>query len=221
MVDERTEEEQIEAVKAWWKRNGTSLLVGIGLAVVIVIGWQGWQSYQAEQRVAAAARFQELFSALSASENAQDGEEERQQASVTYAADKLRSDHGNSVYAVLGSLLEASYQIDKENPAEAVETLHWALERAGDAPLPLIVRERLARAQFIAGDEDEALKTLQDAGDAGAFAPLYKELEGDILKAQGDIDGARAAYKAADETAGADNPILQYKMADMAISGDA
>lgn len=219
MVDERTEEEQIEAVKAWWKRNGTSLLVGIGLAVALVIGWQGWQSYQTEQRMAAAARFQELVSALNAPSS---GDEERRASTVTYAAETLRTEHGDKAYAVLGSLLEAKYLMDQQKAGEAVDKLEWALDHAGDAPLPLVVRERLARAQFIAGEQEQALETLQAAGDVGAFTPLYKELEGDILKAQGDIEGARAAYKVAEESAtGGANPILQYKMADMAIPGDA
>jgi predicted negative regulator of RcsB-dependent stress response len=219
VVDERTEEEQIEAVKAWWKRNGTSLLVGIGLAVALVLGWNAWENYQVEQRMAAAARFQELSAALSTPSE----EEDRQSASVTYVADQLRSEHGDSVYAVLGSLLEAGYLVEANDAAAATKSLQWALEHAGEAPLPLIIRERLARAQFTAGESEEALSTLEAAGDPGPFMPVYKELEGDIQKAQGDIEAARAAYKAASEStpAGSANPILQYKMADLAISGDA
>ena len=31
MAEMRTEEEQIEAIKQWWKKNGSSLLIGIAL----------------------------------------------------------------------------------------------------------------------------------------------------------------------------------------------
>lgn len=219
MAEERTEEEQIEAVKAWWKRNGTSLLLGIGLALALVFGWQAWQNHQVEQRMAAAARFQDLFAALSEEET---GAEGRRDASVSYAAEQLRTEYGDSAYAVLGVLLEAGHLVDQGKAEEAVERLQWALDNAGDAPMPLVVRERLARAQFAAGNADAALQTLQEASDVGAFASLYKELEGDIHKAQGDIDAARAAYKAASESASAVsvNPMLRYKMADLAIAGD-
>ena len=47
MAELRTEEEQIEAIKRWWKKNGSSLLLGIALALAIVFGWQAWQNHQA------------------------------------------------------------------------------------------------------------------------------------------------------------------------------
>ena len=45
MAEMRTEEEQIEAIKQWWKKNGSSLLIGVGLALAIVFGWQAWQNH--------------------------------------------------------------------------------------------------------------------------------------------------------------------------------
>lgn len=218
MAEERTEEEQIEAIKGWWKSNGMSLLLGIGLALAIVFGWQAWQSHQVDERMAAAARFQDLFAAVNAEES---GEEGRKSASVDYASEQLRNEYGDSAYALLGVLLEAGYLVKEGKAEEAVERLQWALDNAGEAPMPHIVRERLARAQFVAGNPDEALQTLEAAGDVGPFTSLYKELEGDIHKAQGDSEAARQAYTAAREAIkqpGAE-AILQYKMADLASTG--
>ena len=42
----RTEEEQVEALKAWWRENGKSTVVAIAMAVMGVFGWQGWQKQQ-------------------------------------------------------------------------------------------------------------------------------------------------------------------------------
>ena len=47
MAELRTEEEQVQAIKDWWKNNGSSLLIGIGAALAIVFGWQAWQNHQA------------------------------------------------------------------------------------------------------------------------------------------------------------------------------
>lgn len=219
MVDERTEDEQIEALKAWWKRNGTSLLTGLVLAAAIVLGWNAWQQHQTDQRMGAAARFQELYTAI----NTPNPEEGKQSATVTYAADQLRSEYGDSVYAVLGSLLEAGFLVTGESAEKAVESLTWALEHAGEQPMPLIIRERLARAQFILGEHEKALVTLRQIENPGVFEPIYRELEGDILKDSGDIEGARTAYRAAAEASPADGQgtLLEYKMADLAMAGDA
>lgn len=225
MAEERTEEEQLEALKAWWKRNGTALLLGIGLALAMVFGWQAWERSQVEERMAAAARFQELSAAIEAKA---DGDEERQSASVSYIADQLRNEHGSSTYAVLGTLLEAGHLVKQGAPAKAVESLQWALDHAGAQPMPLVIRERLARAQFAAGNADEALQTLGAAEDPGVFQGMYKELEGDIHKGQGDIQAAREAYKVAREAYEAEAQsgavatgaeMLRYKMADLAVSG--
>lgn len=219
MVDERTEDEQIEAIKSWWKQNGTSLLTGLALAVALIVGWNAWQQYQSDERMAAATQFQELFAAI----NTPDSEEGRQQASVTYAADQLRNEYGDSVYAVLGSLLEAGFLVSADAADQAAGSLEWALEHAGEAPMPLIIRERLARAEFIRGNNDKALQILREGEDAGVFEPVYRELEGDILKSTGDMEAARAAYRAAAEATpnNGQGTLLEYKMADLAMAGDA
>ena len=44
MADYETEEEQIEALKDWWRENGNSLLIGVAVALVAVFGFRGWQT---------------------------------------------------------------------------------------------------------------------------------------------------------------------------------
>ena len=61
MAELRTEEEQVQAIKDWWKKNGSSLLIGIGAALAIVFGWQAWQNHQAQQRTEAANQFANLL----------------------------------------------------------------------------------------------------------------------------------------------------------------
>ncbi len=40
MAELRTEEEQIEAIKRWWKENGVSLLIGAAIAAAGVFAWK-------------------------------------------------------------------------------------------------------------------------------------------------------------------------------------
>lgn len=218
MAELRTEEEQVEAIKNWFRQNGTSLLIGIGAALAIVFGWQAWQTHQANEQASAANAFNRLLEASSQ----QSSDENRE--TVRYLGEQLRSDYPDTPYAIYASLLLASEQLMEENdPAAAHESLSWALDRVeSGSALELLVRSRLARAQLAEGDHDAALATLRSASDTGAFTGLMAELEGDILMASGDQGGAREAYLRAREAAGSEGlGLLQLKLADLGIGGDA
>ena len=49
------EEEQIARLKSWWDENGTSVLVGIGIAVAGIVGWN-WYGSHTEDQMHAGAR---------------------------------------------------------------------------------------------------------------------------------------------------------------------
>lgn len=213
----RTEEEQVAAIKDWWKKNGAALLIGIGAALAIVFGWQAWQNHQAEELSLAASKYQQLLTAVSQPAN------EEQEKTIGFVAKQLQEEHEDSPYAVYGTLILASHQFSEESdPQAAVDSYKWALARAPEGALKTVINQRLAQAQFAAEEADVALDTLRSVEDPGEFKALYSELEGDILRAQGDMDGAREAYLAAREASGpTPNPILELKMADMAIGEDA
>mgnify|MGYP000070699675 CR=1 FL=1 len=41
-----TEEEQIEAIKRWWKEKGLSTVFQVLVIAALYFGWQGWQKQQ-------------------------------------------------------------------------------------------------------------------------------------------------------------------------------
>ncbi|WP_341581882.1 tetratricopeptide repeat protein [Marinobacter metalliresistant] len=218
MAEMRTEEEQIQAIKDWWKRNGSSLLLGIGAALAIVFGWQAWQNYQAQQRTEAANQFANLLNAFSNQADETSGE------TVAFVAKTLREDYSDSAYAVYGNLILARQQLMEAADAQAaIDSLKWALEKTGEnKALALVVRNRLARAQFSSGQHDEALSTIDAAGSADAFDAMYSELRGDILLAQGNREGAREAYLAArEQNQQGRSGVLEMKLADLGVGEDA
>ena len=218
MAELRTEEEQVQAIKDWWKKNGSSLLIGIGAALAIVFGWQAWQNHQAEKRTEAANQFANLLNAFSNQADETTGE------TVAFVAKTLREDYTDSAYAVYGNLILARQQLMQEGDAEgAVDSLKWALENTGEhEALALVVRNRLARAQFSAGQYDEALATIESAGDTDTFGAMYSELRGDILLAQGDREGALEAYiTAREQSEQGRSGILELKLADLGVGEDA
>ncbi|WP_286222615.1 YfgM family protein [Marinobacter apostichopi] len=217
MAELRTEEEQVQAIKDWWKKNGSSLLIGIGAALAIVFGWQAWQNHEAQQRTEAANQFANLLNAFSDQADENSGE------TVAFVAQTLRNDYADSAYAVYGNLLLARQQLMDGESEAAVESLEWALEKSGEQQaLTLVVRSRLARAQFDAGQYDEALATIDEAADADSFNAIFSELRGDILLAQGDRDGARDAYLAArEQSQQGRSGILELKLSDLGVGEDA
>ncbi|MCD1630389.1 MULTISPECIES: YfgM family protein [Marinobacter] len=218
MAELRTEEEQIQAIKDWWKKNGSSLLIGIGAALAIVFGWQAWQNHQAQQRAEAANQFATLLNAFA------DESDENASETVAFVAETLRNDYGKSAYAIYGNLVLARQQMMVDGNAEAaIDSLNWALDKAADYPaLSLVVRNRLARAQFAAERYDDALATLDGAANADAFAGVFSELRGDILLAQGDTDGARDAYiTAREQNQQGRSGILELKLSDLGVGEGA
>lgn len=221
MAELRTEEEQVQAIKDWWKKNGSSLLIGIGAALAIVFGWQAWQNHQDQQRAEAANQFASLLNAFSNQADETTGE------TVAFVANTLREDYTDSAYAVYGNLILARQQLVEDSDAEAaIGSLQWALEKAGEhKALSLVVRNRLARAQFSAERYDDALATIDSAGsigDTGAFAAIFSELRGDILLVQGDKKGARDAYLAArEQSLQGRSGILELKLSDLGVGEEA
>lgn len=214
MAEIRTDEETVEAIKDWWKKNGTSLMIGIAAALAIVFGWQAWQQHQVDQRTQAASQFANLINAYT------DESQQNRAETVEFTANTLREDYSDSAYAVYGSLILARQQLMDQGDAEAaISTLKWANSKTDQSePLSLIIRSRLARAQFELEQYDEALSTINGASDADSFDAMFSELRGDILLAQGNTKEAREAYLAArEQSAGERGGILELKLADLGV----
>ena len=54
----QTEEEQVEAIKAWWKENGKSVIGGAVLGLALVGGFKGWTEYSRVQAESASSYYE-------------------------------------------------------------------------------------------------------------------------------------------------------------------
>ena len=59
----KTEDEQWEAVRQWWRENGMSAVFGIVLGLGAIFGWRWWQTHQIEQAEAASGIYQTALKA--------------------------------------------------------------------------------------------------------------------------------------------------------------
>jgi predicted negative regulator of RcsB-dependent stress response len=187
------EQERIAELKGWWEDNRWYVIGAIIAAVVAFAGYRGWNYWTAAQAEDAAAMYVAAAKAP----------KEQQVASF----DALVAKHPRSFYASDAQLMVAKTRFDAGDHAEARKRLEWVMERGVDEHRG-IARVRLAAVLLEEKKYPEALKVLEGNKDE-AFTPIVNDLRGDIMLAQGRLDEARAAYKAAAEKAEPRNPVKQ------------
>jgi len=192
------EQEQIDALKAWWKQHGRLVIVAVIAAAVAASVVTGWRVYQRSQ----AEKASQLYATLEKAERSNDIKQIRD------VADQVIQQFGRTGYAPMAALVAAKANFDAGDLASAGKQLEWAVEHARDDRTKAVARLRLAAVRLDEKKYDEALQLLQQPRPE-AFDGLYADLRGDVLAAQGKTDEAKAAYKLALEKLGADN---NYRM---------
>lgn len=182
----RTDEEQIEAVKQWWKENGVPIVVGLVLGLGGIFGWRGWQAFEQQQAEAASDLYQTLINSM----------REKNDDRVREAAQLLLDEYESTTYAIYASLNLARLDVDDGNFASAEQHLRYAAQHAPANELRLLANLRLARVLLAEDKLDEALQILESR-DFGEFSDSAAELKGDILVRKGNAEDARDAYNTA------------------------
>lgn len=204
-----SEEEQVEALKKWWKENGKSVVAGVVIGLGAVFGWQAWEKHQRTSAEDASALFEQL------SYNVANGSALAEQQ----ARDLIQEHHG-SVYAVFAALELARIKVGQGDLAAARTQLQWALNNAPDDSLRQIARLRLARVMLSEGDTQGAA-SVAAAAVADRFAAELAELRGDIALADGDLAAARDAYLQAIDSGAGNTELVQMKLDDLSSVTDS
>jgi predicted negative regulator of RcsB-dependent stress response len=209
-----SEKEQIEALKKWWKENGSSVITGILLGLSVLLGGKAWFSYQETRSLSASNIYAQMIAAL--------GRQDTQ--TVRTHANQLIGDYGSSGYATLAALALARVAISDGEPSAAQAQLQWALDHADTRELEHVARLRLVRLLIDQQQFQEARERLQAVEDAGAYAYLYTELRGDLAVAEGNPADAARSYQQARDDMPAQAPnaaLLDAKYEDVAGAGSA
>jgi len=177
------EQEQLDQLKAFWKRWGNLITWVLTAVLTAFAAWQGWNWYQREQAAKAAAMYEEFDRAMTA----QDADK------AAAAAGDLKTRFAGTGYAAQAGLQVAKLQLDKGKADEAKQSLAWVAEQGSEAAYRDLARLRLASLQLDAKAFDEATKTL-DAIKSPDFAALVADRRGDALLLQDKRDAAKAEY---------------------------
>ncbi|MGQ3052490.1 MAG: YfgM family protein [Roseateles sp.] len=181
------EQEQLDQLKAFWKRWGNLITWVITAALAAFAAWQGWNWYQRDQAGKAAAMYEEFDKALTA----QDADK------AAGAAADLKARFASTAYATQAGLQVAKLQLDKGKTDEAKQSLTWVAEQGVETgPYRDLARLRLAALQLDAKAFDEAAKTL-DAVKSAEFAGLVADRRGDLALLQDKRDAAKTEYQKA------------------------
>lgn len=200
-----TEEEQLEALKRWWKENGTSTFVGVALGIATIVGWNYWQEHKKDQANQASAIYDELLKAA----------ETNQKDSVDKLAKRLQEKFTGSNYADYGSLFQAKIKVQQGDIAAAKEILKKIAD-GKDKELSHIAKIRLVKLMLASGEYEQGLQVINDVdqSEAAKFSDNYDELVGDLYVALDRLDEARTAYQKALKN-GYQSPLLQLKIDDL------
>ena len=186
----QNEEEQIAAIKQWWKENGTSIVIGVSLGFAAIFGWQGWQSYRLAQGEAASGLYVGMQNQAAAGD-----------VEGALAIEKrLLGEHTNSIYASFAALKLAQLMYDRGDKAAAAENLHWVVSHAPDEVVADLARVRLTRVQIDLKKFDQASSILDAV-------------------AKGDLEEAREAYTRALAVQGDAQAEVRMKLLEIGIRG--
>ena len=180
------EQEQLDQLKAFWKRWGNLITWVLTAVLAAFAAFQGWNWYQRDQAAKAAAMYDEFERAFTA----QDVDK------AAAAAGDLKARFASTGYAAQANLQVAKLQLDKGKADEAKQSLGWVAEQGSEGPYRDLARLRLAGLQIDAKAYDEATKTL-DAVKSTEFAALVADRRGDALLLQDKRDAAKAEYQKA------------------------
>ena len=181
----QTEDEQVDAMKAWWEKNGKSTLISIVIILGSVFGWNNWSEYQNNLSESASSRYQMMLSKVAIDP---DG--------AVAMGESLKQEFKGSHYSVLAALMIAKIEVERNQLEVADAELRWAAEQSDNPIYVDLANSRLARVMLAQGRADETLTILSKVK-GESFSGLVSEIEGDAYITQGDRAKAQAAYQKA------------------------
>ncbi|MCC2614958.1 tetratricopeptide repeat protein [Aestuariibacter halophilus] len=198
-----TEEQQVEAIKRFWKENGIAIIVGAAVGLGGLWGWRYYNAEQIQSKEMASLTYQQQVEAL-----AQDGQNSQALASF------VEQNEGKG-YDILGAFMLAKAAVDSDKLDEAASQLNVVINRSEQVAVQDVARLRLARIYSQQANNEQALATL-DAVTTAAFDGQVQEIRGDVYAAMGQFDQAKTAYVAA-LAQSQSNRLVEMKLDNLAV----
>jgi predicted negative regulator of RcsB-dependent stress response len=188
MVDLMTEEEQIIAIKTWWKRYGVVIIGGVAIGLAAYFAWTMWQTHNENMRAQDSLNYETIVDNLNTGKNAAADQQIINDANAQLAAP----------YNILEQMLLSEVEVNQQDLDKAMANLHQALSLSTDPFFRELSSVRLARLYLAQGKAQEALEmvTLKNDKDASKNPDVFVA-RGDAYVALQDTEKAREAYTTA------------------------
>lgn len=196
-----TENEQVDAIKQFFKNYGLTIVLAAVIGFGGVFGWKYWQSHQSNRLQESAGAFATVSEALA-----------KPTPENIALAEKFVTDT-NDIYGALASLELAQIAIDANDLVNGERHLTNAVAKVKNDAFADMLNLRLARVQLALDKTDVALVSLEQVK-GKAWNGMKNYIRGDVLAKKGDNAGAATAYRSAltDENAGAIRSLVELKL---------
>lgn len=195
-----TDEERWQQVKDWWKSNGTMLLVGVSIGLLVVFGWRNYQDGSSNKAIAASTSFEVLKrqmilrSPQFAMQKKGIDQDKLKEVAVT-SSKKIIAQYPSTPYATDAKLLLAKINVESDDLVAAQNNLENALKSLDKTNLKFyIVKMRLARVLRDKGSHKEALAHLK-VNPPIAFKKYFEYIKGTIREGKKECVFAVNNYK--------------------------
>ncbi len=175
----RTEEEQIEQIQQWIKKNTLQIVIAITVSLSGIWGFNSYKKYQHSQTIKA----RDIYLTF------------RSEPHNIQVYEQLKNNHKNSVYLDHAILILAKNAVTNKNYMQALEYL-IPLNNTSNPSIAKVINMRIANLHLEMGNYKKALDALNTVPNS-TFNGLYNQLKGDIYLASNNIDNAKKHYKLA------------------------
>ena len=193
------EQEQVDELKALWKKYGNYITRGV-IAFFVLYGlYQGWGYYQTKQSLSASELYQSIVVL-----------DEKNTKDILEKSQKLIDDFSGTPYAGRAAILFAKASYLEGNKDKAKEKLDWATSHAKESATESIALIQLGQILVEEKKYEDALKKVNDVENEG-YLGLSNDLKGDILNAMGKKEEAKKAYQEALKRFGPKDPYAKFR----------
>lgn len=203
-----TEEEQIQAIKKWWMRYNTPILVLLSVIMLSVAGYRYWNWHHEKLLTQASTVYERLMVSFSEHKNKE----------IRSYANQLIKNYDQTVYADAARMTLAKIYVAKDQNEKAEKLLNEVVLHSKVPAFKQIAKIRIARLLVARKSFDQAFNQLAVIDD-NAYMTTVNELKGDIFVAKGEYQKAIKSYKQAiseAKTHGIGNLFLEMKTNELA-----